>query len=301
MKYVMGIDIGGTKINSAVIDEKGNIIDKYRIQSNADEGREEVLKRIRISIDRLMVTEVEGIGVATAGFIDSENGIVKFAGNIQGWTGLHLKEELESTIDIPVFVDNDANIAALCEKWLGAARDYRSFVMLTMGTGLGGAIYHEKLGFWEGESFQGAELGHAILYPYGRKCTCGQKGCAEKYIAGSALSLNYKDLTGKELIGPEIISNIETDQNAKESIYRMARDMGIYLSSIKNIFDPQGVVIGGGFIETKEYWWEDMLKVYYEYCNRPEGMEIVPAEYLNDAGVIGAGNLAFDRLGVKDA
>lgn len=101
MRNVIGIDIGGTKINSAVIDEEGNIIDKYRIQSNAEDGRDEVLKRIRISIDRLMTSDIEGIGIRTAGFIDSDNGIVKFAGNIEGWTGLHLKR-LEKNVYVPV-------------------------------------------------------------------------------------------------------------------------------------------------------------------------------------------------------
>lgn len=299
MKQVIGIDIGGTKISSAVVDEKGDLIDKYRIQSNAEEGRDEVLKRIRISIDRLMTSDIEGIGIGTAGFIDSENGIVKFAGNIEGWTGLHLKEELEKYVKVPVFVDNDANIAALCEKWLGAAKNYSSFVMLTMGTGLGGAIYDEKMGFWQGASFQGAELGHMILHPKGRLCTCTQEGCAEKYIAGSALSINYEDLTGKDLTGPEIMAMIDENEDAKESVRRIAQDLGLYLASIKNIFDPQGVVIGGGFIETKDYWWEEAIEEYKKICNRPEGMEITAAKFQNDAGIIGAGKLAFNKLGYK--
>ncbi len=299
MKQVIGIDIGGTKINSAVIDEEGNVIDKYRIQSNAEDGRDEVLKRIRISIDRLMTSEIEGIGIGTAGFIDSEKGIVKFAGNIEGWTGLRLKEELEKNISIPVYVDNDANIAALCEKWLGAAKGYSSFVMLTMGTGLGGAIYDHKMGFWQGANFQGAELGHMILYPEGRLCTCTQHGCAEKYIAGSALSINYQELTGKEETGPEIIAKIEKDQAARDSVKRIAHDLGLYLASIKNIFDPEGVVIGGGFIETKEHWWDEAIVQYKKICNRPEGMEITAAKFQNDAGVIGAGKLAFEKLGYK--
>lgn len=299
MRNVIGIDIGGTKINSAVIDEEGNIIDKYRIQSNAEDGRDEVLKRIRISIDRLMTSDIEGIGIGTAGFIDSDKGIVKFAGNIEGWTGLHLKEELEKNVNVPVFVDNDANIAALCEKWLGAAKNYRSFVMLTMGTGLGGAIYDEKMGFWQGASYQGAELGHMILYPEGRLCTCTQEGCAEKYIAGSALNLNYLELSGRDITGPEIMALYDKDDNAKKAVKKIAHDLGLYLASVKNIFDPEGVVIGGGFIETREYWWEDALEEYRKICNRPEGMEVVPAEYLNDAGVIGAGRLAFEKLGNK--
>ena len=294
MKYALGMDIGGTKIHSALIDEEGRIVDSYRTATEG--GREEVLKSIKKSIDHFKGERFEAVGIGTAGFIDSDNGIVTFAGNIKGWTGLNLKEAVEEFTQVPVFVGNDANIAALCEKWIGAAKKLESFIMLTMGTGLGGAIYDENLYFWKGANFQGAELGHMILYPSGRYCTCGQRGCAEKYIAGSSLSLNYEELTGEVLEGPEITKRIETDPKAKEAMKKLAHDMGLYLASIKNIFDPHGVVIGGGFIDISQYWWEDAIKEYEEICNRPEGMKILPAEYLNDAGVIGAGKFAFDNL-----
>ncbi|HHX69145.1 MAG: ROK family protein [Miniphocaeibacter sp.] len=296
MKKVIGIDIGGTKINSAIIAEDGSIVESYTVATDAHLGRDEVIKRIVDSINKLLTPEILSIGIATAGFIDSENGIIVFAGNITGWTGLNLKEEIEKHVNIPVFVGNDANLAALAEKWVGSAQKYKNFIMLTMGTGLGGAIYDERIGFWEGSHFQGAELGHIVMYPNGRLCTCNQKGCAEKYVAGSSLSINYKELTGLDLKGPEIIERLSTDDNAKKALNKLARDLGIYLSTIKNIFDPEAVIIGGGFINTSTYWWDDAINSYNEYCNRPVGMEIKPAEFLNDAGVIGAGKLAFDKI-----
>lgn len=296
MKKIIGIDIGGTKINAAVIQEDGEILERFTIATEASLGRAAVVKRIMMSIDKLNSPEILGIGIATAGFINSEEGIVVFAGNIEGWTGLNLKEEIEKNVDVPVFVGNDANLAALAEKWVGAAKDYESFIMLTLGTGLGGAIYNEKLGFWQGSNFQGAELGHLIMYPEGRLCTCNQRGCAEKYIAGSALSINYKDLTGEDKTGPEIVDRLGVDLKADEALVKYAKDLGIYLASIKNIFDPDAVVIGGGFIESSEHWWDKMMESYNYYCNRPEGMEIKVAEFLNDAGIIGAGKHALDRI-----
>lgn len=296
MKKIIGIDIGGTKINAAVIQEDGEILNRFTIATEASLGRTEVVKRIMMSIEKLNSPEILGIGIATAGFINSEEGIVVFAGNIEGWTGLNLKEEIEKNVDVPVFVGNDANLAALAEKWVGAAKDYNSFIMLTLGTGLGGAIYHEQLGFWQGSNYQGAELGHIIMYPEGRLCTCNQKGCAEKYIAGSSLSINYKDLTGEDKTGPEIIDRLGVDLKADEALVKYAKDLGIYLATIKNIFDPDAVVIGGGFIESSEHWWDKMMESYRYYCNRPEGMEIKAAKFLNDAGIIGAGKHALDRI-----
>ena len=297
MKKVIGIDIGGTKINGAIISENGEILKRSSIPTFSNNSNELVVDRIKTLIDDLIVDEVQAIGIATAGFIDSENGIIVFAGNIEGFTGLHLKEVIESYVNIPVYVGNDANGAALAEKWLGEAKSYNSFVMLTMGTGLGGAIYHNKLGFWEGSNFQGAELGHIVLYPNGRLCTCGQKGCAEKYIAGSALSINYEELTGKSITGPEIINRLEEDDNAKIALNRLAKDLGIYLSSIKNIFDPEGLIIGGGFIESANHWLDIAIDSYESYCNRPEGMKISIAKFLNDAGFLGAAKFALDNIG----
>lgn len=296
MKKVIGIDIGGTKINSAVIDEEGNILERYTTPTESETGRKGTIEKIVNSINKLMSPDVKGIGIATAGFIDSENGIIVFAGNIEGWTGLNLKKEIEQYVDIPVYVGNDANLAALAEKWVGSAKEYNNYIMLTLGTGLGGAIYDSRIGFWTGSHYQGAELGHMVMYPEGRLCTCNQKGCAEKYIAGSALSLNYEDITGEKLTGPEIINKIGKVEDASKALEKYADDLGIYLATIKNIFDPEAVIIGGGFIETAAYWWDNCIDKYNTYCNRPEGMDIKVAEFLNDSGIIGAGKLAIDKI-----
>lgn len=295
MKKVIGVDIGGTKINFAVLNEDGTMITKKKVK--IENHLDYIMDALYDGISELKEYEPEAVGIGTAGFIDSENGVVKFSGNLNGFTGLKLKEEIETKVALPVFVENDANIAALCEKWIGNAQEFRSFVMLTMGTGLGGAIYGERIGLWSGSNFQGAELGHIIMYPNGRLCTCGQKGCYEKYIAGSALALNYQDLTGEWVSGEDIILRAQgKDGAALKALDRLSYDLSIALIAMKNIFDPQAVIIGGGFIESREFWWERALTYYQQNCNRTEGMQILPAKFLNDSGVIGAAKFAFDQL-----
>lgn len=297
MTKTIGLDIGGTKIQGAVIDESGEILKTYRLETCAREGKDKVLENISKIIDFLKTDEIEAIGVGTPGFIDSENGIVTFAGNIDGWTGLNLKKEIEKISNLPVFIENDANIALVCEKWLGAGKGFNDIVMITIGTGLGGAVYNEKMGLLSGSHFQGAELGHLILHPNGEYCTCGQSGCAESYCSGTALVRHYEELTRNRLSGAEIFKISEKDENAKKVIDRFTSDLAWFLTSLRNVFDPELIIIGGGVINSKDYWWDDVLKNFKNYCHLSEEIEIKPAKFLNDSGVIGAGRIAMERLG----
>ena len=296
MTKTIGLDIGGTKIQGAVIDENGEILKTYRLETCAREGKDKVLDNISKIIDFLKTDEIEAIGVGTPGFIDSENGIVTFAGNIDGWTGLNLKEELEKRSSLPVFVENDANIALVCEKWLGSGKGFDDIVMITIGTGLGGAVYNKKMGLLSGSNFQGAELGHIILHPNGEYCTCGQSGCAESYCSGTAIVRHYEELTRNKLEGQEIFELVKTDDNARKVIDRFTSDLAWFLTSLRNIFDPELIIIGGGVINSKDYWWKEVLEKFDNYCHLSEKIEIKPAKYLNDAGVIGAGRIAMERL-----
>lgn len=296
MGKVIGIDIGGTKINACLIDDKGEILERKEVPTNANRGREVVLENIKSAIYDLSYKEAIAVGIGTPGFIDSENGIVTFAGNIKGWTGLNLKEAVEEFVDIPVFVENDANIALIAEKWIGACKDYDNVVMITLGTGLGGAIYTKEGGLLSGSHFQGAELGHMILHAGGDPCTCGQNGCAESYCAGNALTKGYKKLTGKELSGQAIFDLVKTDNDARKVLEDYQSDLGYLLTSLRNIFDPDVIVVGGGVIHAKDVFWDGMVSKYQEYCNKPSEVDIIPAKFLNNAGVIGAAKIAFERV-----
>src|SRR5699024_3031305 len=124
-------------------------------------------------------------------------------------------------------------------------------IMITLGTGLGGGIWDKERGIWHGNNYQGAELGHSILYPKGRQCNCGQKGCAEQYISGTGIENTYREITGKDLTGEEIFEN-STDSASKKTIDRFTQDLATFLVTIKNIFDPHGLIIGGGVINSKD-------------------------------------------------
>lgn len=300
MKKVIGIDLGGTSIVGGIINENGEILSKAQMETGKGVGSKEVLRRISLIVNELLDfdSEILGIGIGSPGFIDIVNGrVLSVGGNIESWQGTDIKAELNKMFpDIKICVGNDANVAGLCEGWIGAGKDFNSFIMITLGTGLGGAIYTNEVGIWYGHNYQGAELGHAILYPNGIKCVCGQKGCSERYISGTAIENSYYELSGNKKRGKEIFDLYFTDENAKNVIDKFADDLAIYISTLKNIFDPEGIIIGGGVINSKEYWWERMISHYEAYVNDSKGMKIVPAIYLNNSGVIGAGKLALDYI-----
>lgn len=296
MDKVIGIDLGGTKINACLINEKGEIIQRSAVETEAKKGRDVVLNNIKKSIEALDYNDALAIGIGTPGFIDAKNGIVTFSGNIEGWTGLNLKNAVEEFVDIPVFVENDANIALLAEKWIGAGKNYKDIVMITLGTGVGGAIYNEKSGLLSGSNFQGAELGHIILHPGGDYCTCGQHGCVEAYCAGTAISKNYEKLTGKLLSGEKILKISSQDVDARKVLENYQSNLAYFLTSLRNIFDPEVIIIGGGVIHSKDIWWDGMIEKFNKTCNNTENIDVVAAKFLNDAGVIGAGKIAFERM-----
>lgn len=302
MNNVIGIDLGGTSIYGGLINEEGEILKRAERATGTGLGKVQVLDRISDLISELLIGgDVKGIGIGTPGFINSEEGkVLSVGGNIKDWAGTDIKGELSKIFkDLPIFVENDANVAGICERWIGAGKDLNSFVMLTLGTGVGGAIYTSNEGIWHGNGYQGAELGHVILYPKGRPCNCGQNGCVERYISGTAVEELYKEKTGIEMRGKEIFENSVKDKVSESLIDTFAENLAIYMVTLKNIIDPEGIIIGGGVINSKEYWWNKTLKYYHEYSNKPEGMEILPAIYLNDAGMIGSAKVVLDKIKLR--
>ncbi len=289
--------MGGTSIDGGLITEDGKILKKSQRDTFSVNTKVDVLNLISEVIEELLEDDIIGIGIGSPGFIDSKEGkVLKVGGNIEDWANTNIREEINKNFPkLPIFVENDANVAALCEHWIGGAKDLNNFIMITLGTGVGGAIYLEKHGILKGENYQAAELGHSILYPFGEKCNCGQRGCAEKYISGKAIERIYKEESGRFKKAKNIFKDTE-DEIAINVIKSFTKELGVFLVSIKNIFDPSGVIIGGGVINSKEYWWDDMIKNYKIFSNDPSTMTIIPAVYLNDAGMIGAAKSVFDNI-----
>jgi len=290
-KRVIGIDIGGTKILGGIVEEDGTLLKVKRVDTQAQKGKETILANLFRLIDDLIAEgSIDGIGVGSAGRIDHKRGVVVYAtDNLPGWTGLALKDVLEDRYGVEVAVDNDVNAAVLGEMWLGAGRNYRNILMMTIGTGVGGAVVADgKL--IRGSSWSAGEIGHMILYPEGKQCNCGQKGCLEQYISGTALYRRYNELSKDLKIGNarqvfELYR--QKEEIAVKVVNEFIKVLAISIISIRNVLDPEVFIIGGGVVESKDLWWDDLK------ASLGSGINIVSAELSNKATMFGAARLVL--------
>lgn len=304
----VGIDIGGTKIAGGVVDDEGNIVEKLRVDTPEDTR---ALADAVVDMTRHFASgyDIDAVGVAAAGFIDRDRAIVIHAPNID-WHNEPLKATLESRIDVPVIIENDANAAGWAEFRFGAGRDVEHMVMLTMGTGVGGAVVLDGQLFRGGHGIAG-ELGHTRFIRDGFPCGCGQNGCLEQYASGRALQREANTIADGGGIGAELaalraekgtISGpavsrlvLAGDPGAIEALRRVATALGEACGGFQAVLDPELFVIGGGVAQLGE----DLLapvRIAYEtslpgYGERPVA-EFAIAQLGNDAGLIGAADLA---------
>ncbi len=304
----IGIDIGGTKIAGAVVDADGRILEKLRIETPID-VRELADAVVNMTTHLSAAHEVDAVGVAAAGFVDKAGTTIIHAPNI-AWRNEPLRAILEERIPLPVTIDNDANAAGWAEFRFGAGRDVSDMVMLTMGTGVGGAVVLDGRLYRGGHGIA-AELGHVRFIRDGLLCGCGQSGCLEMYASGRALQRQAEEIadgggigaglaalraqTG-QISGPAISRLVLAgDPGATEALRRVATALGEACGGFTATLDPELYVIGGGVAELGE----DLLgpvRLAYEtslpgYGDR-EVARFAIARLGNDAGVIGAADLA---------
>jgi glucokinase len=261
MNYSIGIDLGATKILSGIVDENGNII--FSIKNDTDKkGGLFLINQIKDIINFLLNKSVElklkisSIGIGSPGRVDTKSGIIKdCTPNIKNWKGVNLKEELFNFTKVPIFVDNDANVSAFGEYIYSCGNNQEIVVVLTLGTGLGSGI------IYKGKIFRGkglaSEIGHSIIEKNGRICNCGQRGCLEAYVSGTAIENRVKELLIKY---PESNLNklkkitshdIFNFANKNDFLSVIVIDEFIdYLSSgiisLVNILDPSKIILAGG-------------------------------------------------------
>jgi glucokinase len=315
--YAIGIDIGGTKIAGALVDESGQIIREARVVTPVKDPA--ALVDAVVGLVKELRTEglVLGVGVAMAGFIDQQQANVIYGTNF-GWKNYPLKAEIEAQLDIPVIIENDANAAGWAEYRFGAGQGYQHMVMLTLGTGVGGAIIVDGKMLRGGFGVAG-ELGHMRVVPDGIACGCGQRGCIESYASGTALLRTANELvdSGKpagkrlaelkalsgQLTGAEVYQAlVEKDPGAVELLQNLADWLGQAIASLSAILDPEIVVIGGGLSQAGEMLLAPIREAFSKYA--PAGgfrteLQVVTAEFVNNAGVVGAADLARVSLGPK--
>lgn len=313
--YTVGIDIGGTKIAGALVDIDGNIVAESKVPTPAQDPNALVDAVVALVTELSLGKEVLGVGVAAAGFIDADQANIIYAPNLS-WRNEPFKAKLQAKLPLPVIIENDANAAAWAEFRYGAGKGYRHMIMLTIGTGVGGAVIVNGQMLRGGFGIAG-ELGHLRVVPNGKLCGCGQHGCLESYGSGTALLKAARELAGSdleigarlreleaqagELTGAQVYTAIlEKDPGALQILSELGTWLGEAIGSLTAVLDPQIVVIGGGVSAAGDLLLNPIREAYLAHLPargfRPE-LEIKGAEFVNDAGVVGAADLVRAALG----
>ena len=316
-RTVIGVDLGGTNLRTAIVNSDGVILDKRKEATQAVDGWMKVVARLidnikrQLEIGAQMGSKVFAVGVGAPGVILVDKGVVVKSPNFPDWNNLPLKSELEKALNIPVFIENDANAAALGEKWRGAGQNIRSMIHLTLGTGVGGGIILDNK-IWHGADGMAGEIGHMTLIPDGRQCGCGNTGCLEMYASARGIVQSFREeLEKQKLHTAEALKEVtsekvyqaarEGDAVARRVMKDMGRMLGIGIASLINIFNPERVVIGGG---VKDAWPLFIGATHEEIMKRAfqvpaERTEIVPSSLGDDAGMVGAAAVALEHQNAR--
>ena len=307
---VFGIDIGGTSIKGATINEKGIILDRFSLDVNKTDSPEYTLGKLCDIINSIIKEDkydepISGIGIGTPGIIDYEKGMILSSPNLPTWSMFKIKDFIKENTKLPVEINNDANAAALGESTFGSGKSYDNVVMLTLGTGVGsGIILNKKI--FDGNKHQGAEIGHMVIKANGRPCGCGRRGCLEAYASATALiKITSEELKkhpesmmhevakalGKIDARVPFIAAKKDDKVARRIIKNYVSDLSEGILNICNIFRPEAIILSGGVANEGEYLL-DMIRKYikkhhYGMLNSPF-VDIRQATLGYDSGKIGA-------------
>jgi glucokinase len=303
MKYIIGIDLGGTYIKLGLLNSEYRILDRQVLHTAKFIKKESLILAIVDSINsfiaahQLKARDALGIGIGLPGPIDSQSGIVRFLPNIPGWRDVPLRAILTRKLRIPVFIDNDANLMALAEYKLGAAKGALNAVCITLGTGVGGGlILNGRL--FRGSAFAAGEIGHIPLNEEGPVCNCHGRACLERYI-GNKRILETARKTFKKNISLEELSGLAGRGNTKAvNIWQeTGKKIGVALTSVVNLLNPDCVVIGGGVANAGRVLFNSINKTVLARAMKTHGrqVKIFKAKLGEDSGIIGAAILVKQR------
>ncbi len=291
--YVIGIDLGATFIKMGLVDKSGRVYSRRRILTPASANRTPLIDAIVSNVRDLIKgsgKSVSGAGIGVPGPVDSEKGIVHYFPNIKGWKEAPLRSLLKKRLDIRVELDNDVNAMTLAEFVFGAGKGCRNIVCLTLGTGVGGGIVIDgKL--YRGGSMAAGEIGHIPINETGPKCNCNGIACLERYIGNRYILDRAKKVFGSN-ITLEMLSSIAKSGNKKAiAIWTdVARKLGVALTGIVNLLNPDRIVIGGGVSNAGELILIPLRKEIKKRAMKGQAahVEIVLAKLGEDAGIIGS-------------
>ncbi len=301
VRHTIGIDLGGTQTKYGIVSSGGELLYKAAVETPAKSGARallEHLKRVAQSAtDKAaeLGREPLALGVATAGWVETETGRVTYAtDNLPGWTGTPVGEELALACGLPVAVENDANALAVGEKHFGAAKSLRDFVCMTLGTGLGGGCYVDgRLN--RGTHYIANMLGHIPLVPSGVLCSCGVRGCLEPYVNAAALVRYAGD---SQISAAQVIAAANAgEQQAIVAIRTLACHLARGCAALVALLDPEALILGGGLVENNPLLISalasELAQIVRPWENR--GLRVIPSELGYHGGVLGAAALAFER------
>ncbi len=296
--YSIGVDLGGTNLRVAAIDTDGQILDKLSVRAIFDHGPEKVVNNIADVIRqvraRVSLPDLRGVGIGVPGFIDIDAGVVLGSANLPGFQGFPVRDEIQKCLGTPILVENDANAAALGEMWMGAGKNVKDLILLTLGTGIGGGIvFNGKV--LHGFLGMAGEFGHMTVFPDGNPCGCGNHGCLEKHASATAIAAMGKmmhftgEVTAKRVYELALAGN----DRAILVFESMGRALGIALASLINIFNFPLYLLTGGPLPA----WDLFSPKMFEEVNRRSftfgrtGTRIEKAALGADAGLYGAAYL----------
>jgi glucokinase len=314
-RAAIGIDVGGTNTKGAVVLRDARMVDRVELATDPTAGTKGILAVVEELLRRApdAGTDVKCIGVGAAGFIHAPTGSVTFAPNLT-YDDPQIALAVHSRTDLPVIVDNDANAAAWGERAFGSARGCDDMVLLTLGTGIGsGFIADGRL--VRGHTGAGAEFGHVVIDPDGPQCRCGLRGCLEQFASGEAIEKMAKRSVRKnpdssilsfagsadQIEGKHVaLAARERDTVALEVLRVAGVYLGIGLSNLVNLFDPETIVLGGSVVHAGEAYLgparDQLFAMTTAQRRRPMRLDVT--SLANDAGILGAAALAFDQAKV---
>jgi glucokinase len=293
---VIGIDLGGTKTLGARIYENGDVERHHEIATPTN-SQEELLAGIDGLVEELLDGDVKAVGFGIPSRIDQRTGRAVASVNIP-LADLDFRDRMSERFGLPVGIDNDANAAAIAEWKIGAAQGANDVVMLTLGTGVGGGLI---LGGkpYRGFTGAGAELGHVVIVHDGRECSCGGHGHIESYASGHAAELLATEAFGEPTDARKLVQlAFQGDEKAKDLLADIGAHLGSGLGSIVNLFNPEMIVVGGGFAASWHFISGPMEERMRKEALPParDQARIVRAQLGTIAGVVGAGFVAFEAL-----
>ena len=284
--HKIGIDLGGTKTEGVLLDEKFEIIDRKRLATNQQEGYLSILELIKNLVDDLKqkTDDSVSIGICTPGALSKQSGVIKNS-NTQCLIGKDIKNDLENILKQKISIENDANCFTLAESKLGAAQKFDIVFGVIMGTGVGGGIVIKEQ-IHNGRTNIAGEWGHHCIKPAGNSCYCGKSGCVETYLSGPALEKRWEEISGEQ----QSVSEILQANNNQYPRWKgeFLENFGLALGNVIDILDPDAIVLGGGLSNIPFLYDQGKDSVYHQVFSDQIDTPILKNKLGDSAGVFGA-------------